>query len=37
MIQNYIPKKWVYVISNVNEKDYYKVGIAKDWRARLNS
>ena len=35
--KDYIPKKWVYVISNVNEKDYYKVGIAKDWRARLNS
>ena len=35
--KDYIPQKWVYVISNPSEKPYYKVGIAKDWRARLNS
>ena len=35
--KDYIPQKWVYVISNPSEKPYYKVGIAKDWRARLHS
>ena len=29
--------KWVYVISNPAYKGEYKVGIAKDWQARLNS
>ena len=35
--KDYYLKKWVYVISNVNDKGYYKVGIAKDWQVRLNS
>ncbi len=30
-------KKFVYVISHPNFKGEYKVGIAKDWKARLNS
>ena len=30
-------KKFVYVISHPNFKDEYKVGIAKDWKSRLNS
>ena len=30
-------KKYVYVISNPKYKDLYKVGIAKDYKARLNS
>ena len=30
-------KKYVYIISNESYKDEYKVGIAKDWKSRLNS
>ena len=30
-------KKWVYVISNNQYQGEYKVGIAKDWQARLNA
>ena len=30
-------KKYVYVISHPNYKGFYKVGIAKDYKARLNS
>ncbi len=29
--------KWIYVISHPNYSGEYKVGIAKDWQARLNS
>ena len=32
-----IEKKWVYVISNESYKDEYKVGVASDWKTRLNS
>ena len=32
-----VEKKWVYVISNENYKDEYKVGVASDWKTRLNS
>ena len=36
--KDYIPQKWVYVISNPHiSKSEFKVGIAKDWRARLHS
>ncbi len=34
---DYQEKKFVYVISNPNFPGVYKVGIAKDWKARLNS
>ena len=30
-------KKYVYIISHPNYKEFYKVGIAKDYQARLNS
>lgn len=30
-------KKYVYIISHPNFKGEYKVGIAKDWKSRLNS
>ncbi len=30
-------KKWVYVISHNKYKKEYKIGIAKDWKSRLNS
>ena len=30
-------RKYVYIISNPKYKGEYKVGIAKDWKARLNS
>ncbi len=30
-------KKWVYVISNKQYEGEYKVGVAKDWKSRLNS
>lgn len=30
------PQKWVYVISNDAYADFYKVGIAQDWKSRLN-
>ena len=30
-------RKWIYVISNQRFLGEYKVGIAKDWKARLNS
>ena len=30
-------KKWVYVISNPSFKNMYKVGIATNWKTRLNS
>ncbi len=32
-----IEKKYVYIISNSNYKGEYKVGIAKDWKLRLNN
>ena len=32
-----IHQKWVYVISNEQYPGEYKVGIAKDWKSRLNS
>ena len=32
-----LPKKWVYVISNSKYPDEFKVGIAKNWKSRLNS
>ena len=32
-----VEKKYVYVISNTAYPSEYKVGIAKDWQARLNS
>ncbi len=32
-----IPKKWVYVISHAQYDGEYKVGIAKNWQARLNA
>ncbi|MGI9461124.1 MAG: DNA methyltransferase [Alphaproteobacteria bacterium] len=35
--KNYIPKKWVYIISHKRDKKFFKVGIASDWKARLNS
>ena len=34
---NMLLKKWVYVISNNQYQGEYKVGIAKDWQARLNA
>ena len=34
---NYQIKKWVYVISNPSFKNMYKVGIATNWKTRLNS
>ncbi len=34
---DYQEKKFVYVISHPNFEGMYKVGIAKDWRSRLNS
>ena len=34
---SYELKKYVYVISHKNYKGEYKVGIAKDWKSRLNS
>ena len=30
-------KKWVYIISNNQYEGEYKVGIAKDWKSRLNA
>ena len=33
----YVEQKYVYVISNSAYPGEYKVGIAKDWKARLNS
>ncbi len=33
----YIEKKWIYVISNPKYSGEYKVGVAKNWKARLNS
>ena len=30
-------KKWVYIISNEAYPDEYKVGIATNWKSRLNS
>ncbi len=35
--EDYTLKKYVYVISNAKFPDEYKVGIAKDYKARLNS
>ncbi len=35
--EDYTLKKYVYVISNAKFPDEYKVGIAKDYQARLNS
>ena len=32
-----LEKKYVYIILKESELPYYKVGIAKDWKARLNS
>ena len=32
-----ILKKWVYIISHPNYKGIYKVGIASNWKSRLNS
>ena len=32
-----VEKKYVYIISNVAYPSEYKVGIAKDWQARLNA
>ncbi|MGU9956297.1 MAG: GIY-YIG nuclease family protein [Arenicellales bacterium WSBS_2016_MAG_OTU3] len=32
-----LEKKYVYIISNSNYKGEYKVGIAKDWKLRLNN
>ena len=32
-----LPKKWIYIISNENYKDEFKVGVASDWKTRLNS
>ena len=32
-----IHQKWIYVISNEQYPGEYKVGIAKDWKSRLNS
>ena len=34
---NYILKKYVYIISHPKHKNYYKVGIASDYKTRLNS
>ncbi len=30
-------KKWIYIISNKQYEGEYKVGVAKDWKSRLNS
>ncbi len=35
--EDYTLKKYVYIISNAKFPDEYKVGIAKDYKARLNS
>ncbi len=35
--EDYREKKFVYVISHPAYSDEYKVGIAKDWKSRLNS
>ena len=35
--KDYADKKYVYIISNTAYKDEYKVGIAKDYKSRLNS
>ena len=35
--EHYVEKKYVYVVSNTKYKGEYKVGIAKDYQARLNS
>ncbi len=35
--KDYREKKFVYVISNPAFPKMFKVGIAKDWKARLNS
>ena len=35
--EDYRKKKYVYIISNPKYKGEYKVGIAKDWKSRLNS
>ena len=34
---DYREKKWVYVISNPKMSGEYKVGVAKNWKSRLNS
>ena len=35
--KNNILKKYVYIISHPKHKDYYKIGIATDYKARINS
>ena len=35
--EDYLEKKYVYIISNKSYKNEYKVGIAKDWKSRLSS
>ena len=35
--KDYVEKKWVYVISHPKYKGEYKVGIATDWKSRLNA
>ena len=35
--KSYLEKKWIYVISNPQYLGEYKVGVAKNWQARLNS
>lgn len=35
--KDYREKKWVYIISHPLHEDEYKVGIAKNWKSRLNS
>ena len=35
--EHYVEKKYIYVVSNTKYKGEYKVGIAKDYQARLNS
>ncbi len=35
--KSYLEKKWIYVISNPKYLGEYKVGVAKNWQARLNS
>ena len=35
--KNNRPSKWIYVVSNPKWEGQYKVGVAEDWRKRLNS